>query len=281
MLIQRALTAIVMLAILLPALFSESLVPFGLVTMVLVTAGAWEWARLNQYGGSRSFAVAVLSLFILAVSWQVDLASQPLRLLWLLVSALWVIAGVWLLGSGVSAWSAVPKFVRLWSGFFVILAAWIAIMQARREGINFIFSLLVLVWVADVFAYFVGRAFGGKLISRKLAPMISPGKSWEGAMGGLLGVIALSFFWRWADQTFNVDSKSIYTRLFEMQSWLMLVSVVFLGAMSVVGDLLESLFKRSAGVKDSSKLLPGHGGVLDRVDALLPVLPIGMMLLLV
>jgi phosphatidate cytidylyltransferase len=163
-------------------------------------------------------------------------------------------------------------------GLFAIWIAWLAVMQARLIGVNFLFSVMVLVWVADIFAYFFGRALGGKWIAQKLAPSISPGKTWEGAIGGLLGVVAIAFIWKWADSTFELDSKSIYTMLYAQHSWLMAVAVVLLGVMSVVGDLLESLFKRSAGVKDSSGLLPGHGGVLDRVDALLPVLPLAMML---
>ncbi|MNT24332.1 Phosphatidate cytidylyltransferase [compost metagenome] len=145
-------------------------------------------------------------------------------------------------------------------------------------GINFLLSILVLVWVADVFAYFAGRAFGLKFTRAKLAPAISPGKSWEGVWGGMAGVIVLAFAWVWADKSLGATVPSLYTRLHERGWWLLLIGAVFLAAMSVVGDLVESLIKRSAGAKDSSRLLPGHGGVLDRVDALLPALPIAMML---
>ena len=156
--------------------------------------------------------------------------------------------------------------------------AWLAVAHARAMGINFLFSVLVLVWVADIFAYFAGRTWGGKIFARKLAPSISPGKTWEGALGGMLGVIVLAFVWRWADTAYAVDSMSLYSRLWVRGAVVMVVAVVFMAAMSVVGDLVESLFKRSAGVKDSSGLLPGHGGVLDRVDALLPILPLALML---
>jgi len=140
-------------------------------------------------------------------------------------------------------------------------------------GIEFLLSVLVLVWVADIFAYFAGRALGGRFSHGKLAPAISPGKSWEGVWGGMIGVVALSLAWSaWGGNT-------LYSQLAQRHGIvLMLLSVVFLAAMSVVGDLVESLIKRSAGVKDSSGLLPGHGGVLDRVDALLPALPLAMML---
>jgi len=151
-------------------------------------------------------------------------------------------------------------------------------VQARMVGINFLLSILLLVWVADIFAYFAGRAFGLKFTRRKLAPAISPGKSWEGVWGGMAGVVVLALAWAWADAALQASVPSLYSRLAARGWWLLVLGVIFLAAMSVVGDLVESLIKRSAGAKDSSNLLPGHGGVLDRIDALLPALPLAMML---
>jgi phosphatidate cytidylyltransferase len=122
------------------------------------------------------------------------------------------------------------------------------------------------------------RTLGLKFTRNKLAPSISPGKSWEGVWGGMAGVLVLAVAWVLADRALQPGVPSLYTRLAAAGWWLLLIAVVFLSAMSVVGDLAESLIKRSAGVKDSSNLLPGHGGVLDRVDALLPTLPLAMML---
>jgi len=142
--------------------------------------------------------------------------------------------------------------------------------------VNFLLSALCLVWVADIGAYAAGRAFG----TRKLAPSISPGKSWEGVAGGMASVLVLAVLWVvLIDRRWPVDSASLYTQLVERFAWpgLLLLAVVLAG-FSVVGDLFESLVKRAAGVKDSSRLLPGHGGVLDRIDALLPVLPVAMAL---
>jgi phosphatidate cytidylyltransferase len=164
------------------------------------------------------------------------------------------------------------------AGLLALLLTWLAVAQARVIGINFLLSILVLVWVADIFAYFAGRAFGGRFTRSKLAPSISPGKSWEGVWGGMAGVVTLAFVWRWADAAWAASVPSLYSHLGQKGVWLLLIAVVFMAAMSVVGDLFESLVKRSAGVKDSSGLLPGHGGVLDRVDALLPALPLAMML---
>jgi phosphatidate cytidylyltransferase len=154
----------------------------------------------------------------------------------------------------------------------------LAVVHARIEGINFLFSIFVLVWAADIFAYFAGRALGGRFFSRKLAPSISPGKTWEGACGGMLGVVVCAFVWRHLDATLPLGAASLYTRLGVVSAAFMVLALLFLATMSIVGDLVESLLKRSAGVKDSSGLLPGHGGVLDRVDALLPILPLAMML---
>jgi phosphatidate cytidylyltransferase len=150
--------------------------------------------------------------------------------------------------------------------------------QARSRGINFLLSVLVLVWVADVFAYFSGRALGGRFSSGKLAPTISPGKSWEGVWGGMLGVVILAFGWIWVDQSLATTTPSLFSILYRQGAWMVVLGVLFLSALSVMGDLVESLVKRSVGVKDSSRLLPGHGGVLDRIDALLPTLPLALML---
>jgi phosphatidate cytidylyltransferase len=183
-----------------------------------------------------------------------------------------------LLASGAARWVLVPQPIRWLVGVGCLCAAWLAVTQARAIGINFLFSIMVLVWVADIGAYFSGRALGGKLFARKLAPTISPGKTWEGVFGGLLGVALCALLWIQVEQYVVLDSVSIYSKL-RQQGWLvMAIAIVWLVAWSVVGDLVESLIKRSAGVKDSSNLLPGHGGVLDRLDALLPVLPMAMML---
>lgn len=278
MLKQRIITAAVLLAILLPALFYPSPTPFAIVMLVLVGAAAWEWGRLN--GCTQGFAL-FLGLDVVALcalSWWLGLLEQSLGMLWLIAGAAWVLGGSALLRAGVSVWPRIPRMLRVVGGVLALWAAWLAAVQARGIGINFLLSLLVLVWVADVFAYFAGRAFGLKFTRNKLAPSISPGKSWEGVWGGMAGVVVLAVLWVWADAAAHAEVASLYTRLAARGWWLLLLGAVFLAAMSVVGDLVESLIKRSAGAKDSSGLLPGHGGVLDRVDALLPALPIAMML---
>ena len=273
MLKQRVITALVLLAMLLPALFYRTPTPFCLLALVLIAAGAWEWGRLNALGQMASVALALLCVLACTLSWYGGLLEKPLPILWATAGAAWVLAGGWLLRSGVAGWPRIPKPVRLAGGLLALWLAWLAIARARVVGVEFLLSILLLVWVADIFAYFAGRALGGRFSKNKLAPSISPGKSWEGVWGGMAGVVALSLAWIF------LGGETLYSRLAERHGLaVMVLAVVFLAAMSVVGDLVESLVKRSAGVKDSSGLLPGHGGVLDRVDALLPTLPLAMML---
>jgi phosphatidate cytidylyltransferase len=278
MLKQRIITAIALLAILLPALFWPSPVPFAVVALVLIAAAAWEWGRLNGLASGTAVLEAVACLIPCAGSWWFGWLDRSMPLLWTIAGGLWVLGGAWLLRIGVAGWPHIVQPVRLAIGVLVLWLAWLAVVQARVIGINFLLSVLVLVWVADIFAYVAGRAFGLKFTKSKLAPTISPGKSWEGVWGGMAGVLVLAAAWTALDSALQAQVASVYTRLASQGLWLLMIGAVFLAAMSVVGDLAESLVKRSAGVKDSSQLLPGHGGVLDRVDALLPTLPLSLML---
>ena len=274
MLQQRIITALVLLAILLPALFYPTPEPFILVALVLICLAAWEWGQLNGYSKKSSWWIALGCLALCAAAWQLQLPFKATPTPWLILGGVWVLLGAWMLKRGVVGWSLVPKWLRIGLGVLLISAAWLAVAQARVLGINFLLSTLVLVWAADIGAYFVGRAFG----RRKLAPSISPGKSWEGVWGGMLAVLLVALAWRWADAAIVLGNPSLFTRLSSLGAVVFIVALVFLCAMSVVGDLVESLVKRSAGAKDSSNLLPGHGGVLDRLDALLPAVPLAMML---
>ena len=278
MLKQRVVTAIVLLAILLPALFASSTVPFTALVLIMMAAAAWEWGRLNGLGQIGAVLTSLTCLALCGIAWQQDWIDRPLPILWLIVGACWVLGSAALIRAGVESWARIPQALRLLLGVLALWAAWLAVAQARAKGVNFLLSIMTLVWVADIFAYFTGRAFGLKFTRNKLAPSISPGKSWEGAWGGIAGVLILAFLWVWMDRHFHVSIQSFYSVL-ATKSWLlMVVAALFMAAMSVVGDLIESLIKRSAGAKDSSQLLPGHGGVLDRIDALLPTLPLAMML---
>lgn len=280
MLKQRVITAVAMLLVLLPALFYRSSVPFNLIAAILISVGAWEWARLNGFAGARACLSGIACLLICSLAWWFGMLLQPFpfHTIWAIVGACWVLGAAWALKSGVAKWAAIKPVFRLVVGVVLLSLAWLAVAQARVIGTNFLLSVLVLVWVADIFAYFAGRTFGGKVVRQKLAPSISPGKSWEGVGGGMAGVLFLAWVWQLADREFHATVPSLYSHLLP-KGWIVLfIAVLFLAAMSVAGDLVESLVKRSAGVKDSSRLLPGHGGVLDRIDALLPAVPLAMML---
>ena len=281
MLRQRIITAVLMLAVFLPALFYASPWPFAGLSLVLLTAAAWEWGRLNALSAPAAWAMGLACLLAGVLAWWAGCLQLDLVWAWSLAALVWVLGGGWLLARGVPAWPAVPRWLRCLLGLLLLWTAWLAVAQARMLGINFLLSVLTLVWMADVAAYFAGRAWGGRWIARKLAAQISPGKSWEGAIGGAVGVLILGLAWSAVESRMllPVPERSLHGQLLAQHGLgVMLLALVFLSAMSVVGDLLESLLKRSAGVKDSSGLLPGHGGVLDRVDALLPVLPLAMML---
>ena len=280
MLRQRVITALIMLAVLVAALWADSPVPFIVLALVMMAAGAWEWARLNGVHGAGALALGVAMVLACALSWWAGWLDRPFRGWWLVV-ALWVVVGGLLIGVGVSGWSRVPAPIRLTLGLAALWVAWLAVVQSRLVGVNYLLSVLALVAAADIAAYFAGRAFGGKLVARKLAPSISPNNSWEGVFGGMAGVLLLAALWIAFDRQVAPPgwSRSLYSYLWQGGGLALLVpSVVALAGLSVVGDLVESLVKRAAGAKDSSQLLPGHGGVLDRIDAQLPTLPFAMAL---
>jgi phosphatidate cytidylyltransferase len=261
MLKQRVITATVLMCVLLPALFLSMAWPFLLLTLVLMAAAGWEWGRLNG-AGALSLPIGVL----LAGGWR----QPPPNWVWWLTSVTWLFGGFWVLRSKFVVWLAVPMLARCILGVVLLWVAWLALVAAKFMGVNFILSVFCLVWVADIAAYFGGKTLG----KHKLAITISPGKSWEGVWSGMFGALCLAAIWLWADESFK---PRVHTRL----GWSgLIISVLFLTAMSVVGDLFESFVKRAAGAKDSSHLLPGHGGVLDRVDALLPVFPLALALVL-
>jgi phosphatidate cytidylyltransferase len=273
MLRQRVLTAVVLLAVLLPALFAPMAWPFAALTLVFIGAAGWEWGRLN--GGAAVVLGVLVAAACGAVFWLGWTKGAP-PVVWWLATGVWVLGGSFALRGGPAAWPQAPVALRWVLGGVLLWTAWLALANARSVGINFILSVFCLVWVADIAAYFGGRAFG----RRKLAPAISPGKSWEGVWSGMAGALLLALLWTGlVDGRPGIDSPSLYMVVADrLGSFGLALVVVFLAAMSVVGDLFESLVKRAGGMKDSSNLLPGHGGVLDRVDALLPVFPIALAL---
>lgn len=270
---QRVATAAALLGLFLPTLFYQPIEPFAVFTLILIAIAGWEWSRLNGLAEIPARIVGLALGSLLAFGWWRGGLVLELTTLWLMVSLFWVLIGAWVLACGAVGWLHWPASLRLIGGVLILAAAWVAIVQARQLGLGFLLSILTLVWMADIAAYFGGKAFG----RHKLAPTISPGKSWEGVLSGVLGVLLLVAVWLWLDRSGFTDQTSLFFRLWAWSPMLLVPAVLLLVAMSVVGDLVESLVKRSIGIKDSSQLLPGHGGVLDRVDALLPLLPLAMM----
>jgi phosphatidate cytidylyltransferase len=271
MLKTRVITAIVLLAVLLPILFLLPPVYIGAFFLLALLAAAWEWSRLLSPEATRAawlyalFCLAII-LFLLGmqnVAWQFALL--------LMAVIFWFFLAPFILAKGmnISLQSLRPFYVVL--GLILLPATWFALVFLRELGLVFLLSTMALVWVADIGAYFVGKAFG----KRKLAAQISPGKSIEGALGGLLlcyGYAFLCIFYL----PFESTLFGAWAIRFGWVPTVLMVTV--LTAFSIFGDLFESQLKRMAGVKDSSFLLPGHGGVLDRVDALIPTMPIAALL---
>jgi len=269
MLKTRVITAVVLLAILLPILFFLPPLVWAGVTLLLLAAGGWEWARMVKLQQPLLLAALILVLGLVclemkqAEAWSATMSVTIYALatvFWLLVAPLWMKRKHDLL-----RWYAMAPFV--------LLSAWLALIEARAQGVAFMLTLMLLVWLADIGAYFAGKGFG----KHKLAPAISPGKTWEGVAGGVLSGLLLSL---WLGLSAE-GGDSYFGRVApKLGLGGLLLAVLVLVALSIIGDLFESLLKRQAGVKDSSGLLPGHGGVLDRIDALLPVLPVAMLLYL-
>ena len=218
---------------------------------LIVAGGAHEWARLCRVAVPSMYAVAVAVAFGTLI-WLGDAIARPVLLaalvFWAVAVPLWLSRGV----------APEHRIALLASGFVVLAPAGLALAALPPLQV---LAVLVLVWIADTAAYFVGRAFG----RRKLAPAISPGKTWEGAAGGVFGALAYAIIC--GGFTGGV-------------AWLPLVAgAALLAVLSIVGDLFESAAKRQAGVKDSGALLPGHGGILDRIDSATATLPVAALLL--
>ena len=274
MLRQRILTAMVLLALLLPSLIVTAVWPFALLTLAAMALAGWEWVRLNE-GGRAAIPLGLALGAACGLALYAGWSTRAPHLTWWLALTIWVLGGTWLLRGGVAGWPRAPRALRWLVGLVALWTAWLALANAKGDGLNFILSIFFLVWTADVFAYFGGRAFG----RRKLALAISPGKSWEGVWSGMVGALLVAAAWLFIDASGSLGGESFYSIIANRFGYVALTLVViFLVAMSVVGDLVESLVKRAAGAKDSSALLPGHGGILDRVDGLLPVFPIALAL---
>ena len=278
MLKQRVITAVIMLIILGAAMLAPVRWPLLAIFVVMSSLACWEWERLSLSVEQQRWAwpLALLNgalMLWLSVYWydtgpQGQAADLVYRALVPLVAALWVLGATGLVLQGQASQRAQGVLLSV-MGVLAPLVAWASLyLFLHTQGIIYVLSLLVLIWVADIAAYFAGRAFG----KAKLAPRVSPGKTWAGAIGGMVAAalwMVISANW---PGSFAAD-------VLQRGGWVATAALgVALAALSIVGDLFESLLKRRAAVKDSSQLLPGHGGVYDRIDALLPVAPVALLL---
>ena len=258
MLKQRIITALIIAPIAIACVFFLPLPGFSLFIGLMITIAAWEWANLADYSGYSRFVYSGFIALLLGLSWY----TPPLLVLAPAI-AWWSLAFVLVLNY--------PEMTKVWShkitrsliGVVMLVPGFVALIQLKQQvDSNFLILLLFfLIWGADIGAYFTGRAFG----KSKLAPDVSPGKSWAGVWGGLATSLLISIgmaLWIGKPDLFSGRGAAFVGLC------------LFVVVVSVLGDLTISMFKRYRGVKDSSQLLPGHGGLLDRIDSMLSAGPI-------
>jgi phosphatidate cytidylyltransferase len=265
MLRQRLLTAFVIIVVVVSAILWLPADGFSLFIAAVILLGAWEWGGLFKLRTSQRLAYCGITAALIAALATANAAVMPL----MVISAVWWLVAFNLVlryPSGGTWWQARP--VALVIGLIVLVPGFAALRALRGQDdyVAAISLFIVLVAAADSFAYFTGRAFG----KRRLAPFVSPNKSWEGVFGGMAGCMTLGLIVWWLSGE----------RVFSLADWLTAgVGCLLLAAFSVVGDLFESMAKRHCQVKDSGTLLPGHGGVLDRLDSLTAALPVYVLIL--
>ena len=254
--LQRLLTGVIAAVALLAVLLQGPSWAMVLLLGAAVGLGAWEWSAFVLPPARLLRAVYVLlTLGLLVDLWRVTQTPAALRVLLVVAALWWVLALAWVV---LAPQRRAGPLIGALVGWLVLVPAGVALLHLRLslpQGLHWLLLAFFIVWVADSGAYFAGRALG----RHKLAPQVSPGKTWEGAAGGLLLVAVLAWF---------------AAPVLGQQPLSLLALCVPVAVFSVVGDLAESLFKRHAGVKDSGQLLPGHGGILDRLDSLFAVAPL-------
>ncbi len=274
MLLTRVITAVAILVVLLGMLFFAPAIAWSLFVLAIALAACWEWSRMAGLAsrGQAAFLVASGALgagFWLLYARAADAAFVSASSAAFVASAaFWIFAAVpWL------AQKARPGPVACAvAGWLVVWPTWFAFVVLRDASPWLLLAIAALVWVADIAAYFAGRRFG----TRKLAPAVSPGKTWEGVYGALAGAALYGIVLSWISHTYSTPFSALFAPALGIP---VIACMLGLVALSVAGDLFESWMKRGAGLKDSSALLPGHGGILDRIDALTSTLPVAAFLL--
>jgi len=263
MLKTRIITAVLLVAAFLPILFVSSNMTWATVTLIVSLLAAYEWAKLIDLSTIATNVYTLLCgilgglfLYFLVENGFHWLIYQSL-FIFVLTLVLWVIVVPILLTKLITIKN---KFLLAVLGVFLLAPLWLALISLKGIDPWLLLTLLTTIWVADTAAYFSGKSFG----KHKLAPSVSPGKTWEGVLGALLGVTVFGGVLYFSGL---VSSWAIFLLL-----WLVTV-------LGVAGDLFESLIKRQVNKKDSGNILPGHGGILDRIDGLVPSLPIAVLMI--
>ena len=274
MLLTRVLTALALLPVILALLFLASPGGWACFALLIVLLACWEWSRMCGFTPAGQGLYLAGSGMIGAYVWLLSLRYLPGNFAALALTSFIIAAFFWLLGAPVwLAKLARPSpSMRAVAGWLVAWPTWFALVMLRETSPWILLAIAALVWVADIAAYFAGKAFG----RRKLAPAISPGKTWEGVAGGLLGVAVYGAVLGFVAHHHETPLDPIFAPGGGVPA---IGVMLLLAAMSIVGDLFESWMKRGVGLKDSSRLLPGHGGVLDRIDALTAALPLAALAL--
>jgi phosphatidate cytidylyltransferase len=267
MLRTRVITALVLLLAFLAALYWLPPTAWAAFAGVLVVPAAWEWAKLIKLRPSACglyvLAVTAICAALHSLTEPGAMSSRLESAVYLGASLFWIIVvPLWLWRS----WLPRSRWLAALTGLLVLVSTWLALVGLHRLGPSLLLLLMSVAWISDIAAYFAGRRFG----QHKLAPAISPGKTWEGVAGAVLAVSLYAAFWGIAGQAYFPPAF----KTMRFGAFAMLLFLWLLTAIGIYGDLFESALKRQAGVKDSGALLPGHGGVLDRIDALTSVLPV-------
>lgn len=262
MLAVRTLTAVALLAVFLAAVLFLDRVYLAVVAGAVVASGAYEWALLVRMQGGTAILYATVCTAIYAAiaafSWPIAASAAPILAILVVALVFWALAAPLWLARGMQSSS---QLLLSAAGIVVLVPAGLAMVALPAW---LMLAILGLVWISDTAAYFVGRAFG----RHKLAPTVSPGKTIEGAVGAIVASVAYAAILAAAMPAIGAHVKGL--------AWVLYAgAAVALCVLGIVGDLFESLAKRHAGVKDSGKLLPGHGGVLDRIDSACAALPVG------
>jgi phosphatidate cytidylyltransferase len=272
MLKTRIITALVLLVLILLVLFYGTRLSVHILSTLFFAAACWESCRLF---GSRIVVLSTL-LWTAFFIWLILFGSAiELMVIWVAGCIAWIVMFIPLLKFGLPSLKSYLN--RLLNVLYLIsiLACFLAMLLFQKYSPIYLLSVMGIVWVADIGAYFFGKAFG----RRKLAPTISPGKSWEGALGGWFCVLVFGVAGIQIGTQISFLSDNFFVDLQAHLGWLGLCLVLsLLTVASVIGDLVESQLKRRAQMKDSSNLLPGHGGVLDRIDSLIFVLPLAVLI---